>query len=136
MSRKKDIEAAANRLADLPLFSGFDADARRQIATTGRYLTVPEHWALMVEKTPSDKAYLILHGEVSIRQGGEEIARVGRGELIGEIGLVENRLRTATVVAETPLEVLHFTSEDIDALEAELPKFREAIENTAGERRG
>lgn len=135
MSRNKDVEAAADRLAELPLFSDFDADARRLIAETGRYLTVPEHWALIVEKTPADKAYLILHGEVSIRQGGEEIARVGRGELIGEIGLVDRKLRTATVVAETPLEVLHFTSEDVDALEGEIAKFREALENTAGERR-
>lgn len=135
MSRKKDIEAAANRLADLPRFSGFDTEDRREIAKTGRFLTVPEHWALMVEKTPADKAYLILHGEVSVRQGGDEIARVGRGELIGEIGIVDHRLRSATVVAETPLEVLHFTAADIESLESRLPKFREAIEATAGERR-
>jgi len=134
MSRKNEIEQAAARLATLPRFAGFGADELSQVAETGRLLTVPESWALIVEKTPADKAYLILDGEVSVRRGGEEVARVGKGELIGEMALVNHKLRSATVVAETPLEVLHFTSEDISALEEALPNFRAALESTAGER--
>ncbi len=45
-----------------------------EVVEEATYLTVPEGWALMVEKTPADKAYLILEGEVSVRQKGEEVA--------------------------------------------------------------
>jgi len=134
MSRKNEIEQAAARLAALPRFASFGAGELNQVAETGRLLTVPESWALIVEKTPADKAYLILDGEVSVRRGGDEVARVGKGELIGEMALVNHKLRSATVVAETPLEVLHFTADDIATLEEAIPNFRAALESTAGER--
>ena len=98
--------------------------------------TVPEGWALMVEKTPADKAYLILEGEVSVRRSGEEIARVGAGELIGEMALVNHKLRNATVVAETPLEVLHFTDETVARLTEQVPHFQEALTGASQERSG
>ena len=134
MNRKNETEQAAARLAALPRFASFGAAELNKIAETGRLLTVPESWALIVEKTPADKAYLILDGEVSVRRGGDEVARVGKGELIGEMALVNHKLRSATVVAETPLEVLHFTAEDVASLEESIPDFRTALESTAGER--
>lgn len=134
MNRNNEIDQAAERLSRLPRFSGFSTAELNKIAEAGRLLTVPEHWALIVEKTPADKAYLILDGEVSVRRGGEEVARVGRGELIGEMALVNRRLRSATVVAETPLEVLHFTDADIAGLEDQIPNFRAALESSAQER--
>lgn len=136
MNSKNETEQAARRLAELPRFANFSSAERDQIAGTGRLLTVPENWALMVERTPADKAYLILDGEVSVRRNGEEVARVGRGELIGEMALVNKRLRSATVVAESPLEVLHFTDADIATLEKAIPHFRDALESTTQEREG
>jgi len=99
-----------------------------------RYLTVPANWALMVEQQPADKAYLILSGEVSVRQHGEEVARLGAGEVIGEMALVNHRLRSATVVAATPLEVLHFTDDTVATLTAKIPHFRDALMGAVEER--
>lgn len=64
----------------------------------------------------------------------EEIARVGPGELIGEIALVNRKLRSATVVAETPLEVLHFSTEDVTALSEQIPGFEDVLTASAAER--
>lgn len=122
--------ARVDRFAEL---SDEELDAVIEAAT---FLTVPEHWALMVEKTPADKAYLILSGEVSIRRHGDEVARVGAGELVGEMALVDHKLRSATVVAETPLEVLHFTDETVAALNKRIPHFRDALAGATEERRG
>ena len=41
---------------------------------------------------------------------------------------MERRLRTATVVAASPLEVLHFTREAVECLYAEVPAFRDALD--------
>jgi CRP-like cAMP-binding protein len=65
-----------------------------------------------------------------------EIARLGPGDVIGEMAIVQHRLRSASVVSVTPLEVIHFTSEAITELVDEVPAFAEAIRATAEERLG
>jgi hypothetical protein len=47
---------------------------------------------------------------------------------------VGHRLRTATVVSTTRLECLHFTREQVEQLENELPEFKKALEAAANER--
>ena len=78
------------------------ADAERVLAA-GNALTVPQGWSPIAAGTPADKAYLITEGEVSVRKGGVEIATLGPGAVVGESAIVNRTLRTATVVAVTPL---------------------------------
>jgi CRP/FNR family transcriptional regulator, cyclic AMP receptor protein len=121
-------------LARVNRFEDFTPEEMHQVVETARYLTVPANWALMVEQQPADKAYLILSGEVSVRRHGEEVARLGAGEVIGEMALVNHKLRSATVVAATPLEVLHFTDEIVAALTEKIPHFRDALIGAVEER--
>jgi CRP-like cAMP-binding protein len=112
-----------------------DAEVAR-IASVGTYVTVPADWALMGEGTSADKAYLLISGEVSVRQHGKEIATLGPGDIFGEMGIVAHRLRSATVISSTRLECLHFTRDQIETLESEIPGFKEALEAAAKERSG
>ena len=48
---------------------------------------------------------------MSVRKGGVEIATLGPGSVVGEAAIVNRTLRSATVVALTPLKVVHFTRE-------------------------
>ena len=112
-----------------------DADVAK-IAKTGTYVTVPADWALMGEGTSADKAYLLISGEVSVRQHGKEVATLGPGDIFGEMGIVAHRLRTATVISKTRLECLHFTRDQIEKLEGEIPAFKAALEAAAKERSG
>jgi CRP-like cAMP-binding protein len=121
-------------LARVNRFEGFTDEEIHEVAKTATYLTVPANWALMVEQQPADKAYLILSGEVSVRRHGEEVARLGAGEVIGEMALINHKLRSATVVADTPLEVLHFTAETVEALTSKIPHFRDALIGAVEER--
>lgn len=136
MGEAADRQKRIEMLARMARFRDLSDDEIHRVVDEATYLTVPEHWALMVEKTPADKAYLILDGEVSVRRNNEEIARVGAGELIGEMALVNHRLRNATVVAETQLEVLHFTDETVARLTEQIPNFREALSGASQERSG
>ncbi len=110
-----------------------DADVKK-IASTGTYVTVPPEWSLMGEGTASDKAYLLISGEVSVRRHGEEVAKLGPGDIFGEMGIVHHKLRSASVVSLSRLECLHFTREQIEKLEQEIPRFREALESSAESR--
>lgn len=131
---KSDEGARIQQLAKLDRFKDFSDDEIRSVLEAATYLTVPEGWAMIAENTPADKAYLILAGEVSVRRGGEEVARVGAGDLVGEMALVNHKLRSATVVTETPLEALHFTAETVADLTAKIPHFKEALTGATEER--
>ncbi len=112
-----------------------DADLKT-VVQAGRHLHLPADWSLISERTPADKAYLILDGEVSVRKGGAEIARLGPGDVMGEVAIVSHTLRTASVVSVTPLEVLHFTRESLEQLLASVPAFGEALRGTTADRLG
>lgn len=115
-------------------FSDLSDDEVRKIASTGTYVTVPQEWSLMGEGTSADKAYLLISGEVSVRRHGEEVARLGPGDIFGEMGIVQHKLRSATVISLSRLECLHFTRSQIEELEKEIPAFRDALESSTESR--
>jgi CRP/FNR family transcriptional regulator, cyclic AMP receptor protein len=111
------------------------ADAQRVLAA-GTALTLPEGWSPIAEQTPADKAYLITEGEVSVRRGGQEVATLGPGAVVGESAILNRSLRSATVVALTPLRVVHFTSERLSELAEQVPAFGDALRQASAERLG
>lgn len=115
-------------LRALPLLAEASDAELRTIAAAGRLVTVPQGWSLIWERTPADKAYVVLSGEVDVRRDKQVVARLGAGDVVGEVAIVQHRLRTATVVAASPLEVLHFTREAVEQLYAGVPPFRAALD--------
>jgi CRP/FNR family transcriptional regulator, cyclic AMP receptor protein len=120
----------------MPIFDGFTDDEVQQIKNAGTFVTLPADWSPIWEKTPSDKAYILLSGEVSVRKDGEEIAKIGPGEIIGEVGIVNHKLRNASIVTTDKVEVLHFTSDELRRLCDEVPAFKKALDKAAEERLG
>lgn len=115
-------------------YSMFSPKEQARISSTGTRVKLPEGWAPISERTGADKAYVILDGTVSVRKSGQEIAQLGPGDIIGEAAIVGHSLRTASIVALTPLELIHFTPEQLSKLSDELPSFQEALERTAAQR--
>ena len=54
--------------------------------------------------------FVITDGEASVARDGKEVARLGAGDHFGELGLISDRARTATVTAETGLSTAMLTS--------------------------
>jgi CRP/FNR family cyclic AMP-dependent transcriptional regulator len=108
----------------------------KKVIAKGRHVRLPANWSLIWEKTAADKAYLIVDGEVSVRKGGNEVAKLGPGDVIGEMAIVGHKLRSASVVSLTPLEVIHFTKEALNELLDEVPAFAEALKGTTSDRLG
>lgn len=124
------------RLRSIDRFTNLSDDEIQLIVSSGTAVNIPADWSLIWEKTPADKAYLILEGEVSVRKSGTEIARLGAGDTVGEAAIVSHKLRSASVVSTTPMKVLHFTSEAVRDLINRVPKFRDALEETTRQRLG
>lgn len=117
-------------------YDRFSPEEIARISASGTRVHVPEGWSPIWEQTPADKAYVILDGTVSVRQHGSEIARLGPGDIVGEAAIVNHSLRSASIVALTPLEMIHFTDEAVRRLSAEMPSFQSALEAVALERFG
>lgn len=117
-------------------FEHFSPQEIARISATGRRVKLPEGWSPIWEDTPADKAYILLSGTVSVRKDGKEIAQLGPGDIVGEAAIVGQKLRTATIVALTPLDTIHLTDEILRELDAEWPAFHQALVDVAQSRFG
>jgi mannose-6-phosphate isomerase-like protein (cupin superfamily) len=75
---------------------------------------------LVEQGQPGDELFLVLDGVLSVEVGGEEVAEIGPGALLGERALVEGGERTATLRARTRCRVAVIPGDAVDpeALEA------------------
>ncbi len=91
----------------------------RAIAETRRF---PADAVLCTQGLPGDCCYLILAGEVEVRRDvGTEIlkvARLGEGEMVGQLALVDGTPRAASVVVTVPVTALVLTRQVFDDLRA------------------
>lgn len=122
-----DDEVAVALLADLDTFPGATSADLTAIVAAGRVVSVPQGWSLIWDRTPADKAYVILDGTVEVRRDGEVVATLTAGDVIGEVAILRRQLRSANVTATTPLTVLHLGRETVERLYAEVPAVRDAL---------
>ncbi len=79
------------------------------------------------EGDPGTTMLWVLSGTVGVLKENIEISRAGRGEFIGEMSLIDESPRSATVIAEGDCEALEFNSQQFLALVREEPEFALAI---------
>ena len=126
-----DDKAAVRRLQELETFPGASSAELAELVAAGYVVTVPKGWSLIWDRTPAEKAYVILDGAVEVRRDEAVVATLAAGEVIGEVAILKRKLRSATVTATTPLTVLHFSRETVERLYAEVPVVRQALEASA-----
>jgi CRP-like cAMP-binding protein len=88
-------------LRSLPLFSPLGAPVLEGLARELAELRVPAGTAVVREGEPGDRFYVVAEGDLDVSAQGRELRTIGRGEGFGEIALLENVSRTATVTART-----------------------------------
>jgi NADH dehydrogenase len=85
-----------------------------------------------------DRLYLVLSGEVDVvrEEAGESrvLARLGPGQWFGEMALLHQTVRTASVRCAAPLDVLSLPREEFSVLAAHLPDLRQRFDRLAAER--
>ncbi len=81
-----------------------------------------------------DFLYIITEGAVEVIKGGKGIARLKKGEFFGEIALLNQRTRTATIRCTEPTDVLALKKSDFGALVANFKELKETFEKTERER--
>jgi CRP/FNR family cyclic AMP-dependent transcriptional regulator len=108
-------------------FDGFGDDDLRRVARLAEP-TVAEQGALVIDQGRVGlECYVILRGQAGIYVGGEHIATLGPGSMVGEMALIEHRPRNASVVAETALRLLAFDPRAFKRLLEEMPAVHDRV---------
>jgi CRP/FNR family transcriptional regulator, cyclic AMP receptor protein len=121
MARQQGSDAASS-LRGVTFFEGFTDDELRRVASLAEEVEAEAGAELTDQGRPGQEAYVILEGTAAVVVNGTEIARVGPGEIVGEMALIDHRPRIATVTAVTPLKLLSFDATRFRRLLDEMPK--------------
>jgi hypothetical protein len=90
----------------IPFFAPLPAPAMERVMTNMTPMQVDPGKVLIREGDVGDLFYVIVEGEVEVTSNGKHLGNLGPGAYVGEIALLRDVPRTATVVARTPLRVL------------------------------
>jgi CRP/FNR family cyclic AMP-dependent transcriptional regulator len=99
-------DAKLEHLANVRLFSTLN---KRELALVGRAAEVVRVGAgteIVREGTLGHEFYLILDGQATVRRGGRKVVTLGPGAYFGELALLDRGPRSATVTADTDMELV------------------------------
>lgn len=119
-----------------PLFEPLSPVVREQIAHRLRPVTAIAGEVVLAKGGVSDRFYLIETGEVEVTDDGVLLRTEGPGDVFGEIGLLRDVQRTATVSALTDVSLLTLSREDFLALVAGHDAVRSVAADLATRRLG
>lgn len=103
-------------LGQVPFFQGLSNKVLARIDSHVDEVEIPEGRKLTEEGTGAYEAFVIADGVAEVKVGDDVVGETSIGELIGEIGVLKNKLRTATVTAKTPMRLLVINPRELDWL--------------------
>jgi CRP-like cAMP-binding protein len=116
----QDVKVQA--LGRAPLFDGLSKKELTELARVTEDLKVESGTVLCREGKIGREFFVIVDGEAEATRGGKRLATLSGGDFVGEIALLTNKARTATVTATTPLRCFILTQAD----------FRHVVEGSPG----
>jgi CRP/FNR family cyclic AMP-dependent transcriptional regulator len=96
-------------LSGVPLFSELSKKELESLAMSAKEVSQKQGAVLAREGDSGLGFFLIAEGTASVSVGGKPRARMGRGDFFGEISLLDQGPRSATVIAETPIRLIGIT---------------------------
>jgi len=120
------------RLKQSPLFAGLNRKERQALAPRTDDIELEQGRVIVREGEWPYEFFAIEQGTVEVRRGDQLLAELGPGDFFGEMGLVSDTRRNASVVASSPVTVIVMTAQAFRATSREMPevaaKIRAAIE--------
>jgi CRP/FNR family transcriptional regulator, cyclic AMP receptor protein len=103
-------------LKGAPLFAGLSRKELLQLARVCDDLEVQPGKALCREGQVGREFFVIVDGTVQVTRKGKRVATLTGGDFVGEIAMVTEMPRTATVTAETPVRLIVLTGREFHAV--------------------
>jgi CRP-like cAMP-binding protein len=139
-----DGETAAlqpNNLRAVPLFRDLEDAMLEALASRFRSVQIPAGTKILTEGEPGKEMFILCAGKVEVYREGQDgraavLSVSESGDHFGEVALLKDEPRNASVRALTPVLVLQLDKSDFEALLTEQPKMREMLEAAAAARTG
>jgi CRP/FNR family transcriptional regulator, cyclic AMP receptor protein len=116
------VPAPEELIRQVPLFSSLDKKEVQGLASSMKERTFQAGDTIATEGQSGIGFFIIDEGEAAVSVGGDERATLGHGDYFGEIALIDDGARTATITAKSPLKCYGITSWE----------FRPLVEQNAG----
>jgi CRP/FNR family cyclic AMP-dependent transcriptional regulator len=121
-------EVESTSLSSLPLFQGLDDEQLARVESMVRRRRFPSGASLINTSDIATGIYVIVEGSVKIQVEQPEgrnviLALAGRGQIVGEMGVVENLERSASVVTIEPCVVIWMNGSDFRSCLESIPPF-------------
>jgi CRP-like cAMP-binding protein len=131
-NRRQVASALPDHLAAARIFSACSKKELRAVAKAARIGQVPKNSRIMTEGDDGDTMYVILAGSARVSRNGRKLATLGPGDTVGELALLSKGPRTATVVAQSDMEVASISRRAFSKLLEDAPAFsRKLLESLA-----
>ena len=131
-----DVDAApatdglGTALAGSPLFAGMDPDEIERVITAFDEARYPSGHRVVLEGLSGSDFFVVVVGRAAVLIDGWRVATLGPGDFFGELAILGNGLRTASVRAETPLHCLVLPNGKLEKLIIDHPLLSSNILHT------
>jgi len=112
----EEVAEAASRmeaLKKIPLFRHLTYKEQTAVLSVASTRTFPAGREIVTENQPGEELFVVIRGRVSVEKGGVEIAELRAGGHFGEMGLIDNAPRSATVRSVEPTRVMVIARGDL-----------------------
>ncbi len=120
-------DTKVDSLRRAPLFSDLSKDELQQLAKVTEDLEVAEGKVLCREGEPAQEFFVIIEGEAEVTRQGRRLSTLSDGDFFGEIALIEDIPRTATVTATKPLRFFVLTRQSFWGMVDRMPQVERKV---------
>src|SRR3954447_12449720 len=121
------------RLRAIPLFENLEDHDLQVIATFANETSVSSGDVLVREGDFSYELMAIEEGQAEVKRGEQTVATLGPGDFFGEVGVLQNELRNATIVAATGMRLITLTTWELKRMR-NMPGVMDKINETIASR--
>jgi len=125
----------SERLRAVSLFGDLDAYDLQQVARWVEEVRADPGELLIEQGSMPYELFVIEDGTVEVVRDGEPIATLGPGDVVGEIALLGQHRRMASVVAQTPVRALALHVDALQSLTSEMPELGDELRSLMDRRR-
>ena len=129
-------DAKVELLKRVPLFADCSKTELRALAKSTDEIDLREGTVMTREGRPGREFFVLIEGTARVTRDGRQVAELKGGDWFGEIALITNRPRTATVTATSAVDVLVLTDRRFRTAVETMPTIALKVLSSVGERLG
>jgi len=126
--------AKVELLRNVPLFSDLSAKELMSLSRLMDEVDLKPGTVIIREGNTGGEFFIVLEGTIEVKRKGRRLARLGPGDYLGEIALIDHGPRTATAMVETDARLLVLASREFHSMLASDPRIENKILRTLAAR--